>query len=294
MKVLISGSSGLIGTALAASLESDGHEVVRLIRRMSAAGPVFEDASSARSFEGADAAVNLCGFGIMRRWTASVKAEIERSRVESARFFASVFPRLSSPPNVFLCASATGFYGDRGDEVLTEESTAGQGFLSEVASRWEAAANASEVRRVVNLRFGVVLSKSGGALKMARVPFFLGLGAKVGDGSAYVSWISLADTVRAIRFAMDNSSISGPVNVVSPSPVRGAVFSRALGNALRRPVFLSVGNRLIKFVLGEMGGEVILSGARVLPQKLLKAGFNFSDGDLEDFLRLEIGGARHG
>ena len=294
MKVLISGSSGLIGSALAASLEADGHGVVRLKRSRRADGDFFDAAP--RDFEGADAAVNLCGFGIMRRWTASVKREIERSRVESAGFLSSVFSKLASPPKVFLCASATGFYGNRGDETLTEESAPGEGFLADVARRWEDAANraAPQVPRIVNLRFGVVLSKRSAALRVAKVAFSLGLGAKAGDGSAFVSWISLADAVRAMRFVIDNGAVCGPVNIVSPSPVRGGDFSRSVGRALGRPVPFSVGERLVKLVFGEMGKEVIMSGARVVPQKLLKDGFRFEDEDLETFLRLEIGGGRRG
>lgn len=240
--------------------------------------------------------MNLCGFTIMRRWTATVKKEIEQSRVESAGFFADVFSGLSRPPKVFLCASATGFYGSRNGETLTEESPAGNGFLAGVARRWEEAATraASPQTRVANLRFGVVLSKNAPMLRMARVVFSLGLGAKAGDGGAWLSWISLNDTVRAIRFLIDNGGISGSVNIVSPSPVQSGDFSRTVGRALNRPVFFTVPRRIIKLVLGEMGEEIVLGGARAVPQKLINAGFRFEDGDLETFLRSEIGGGRHG
>ena len=294
MKVLISGSSGLIGSALAASLEADGHGVVRL-RRSRRAGGAFFDAAPG-DFEGADAAVNLCGLGIMRRWTAAAKKEIERSRVESAEFFADMFSGLSRPPKVFLCASATGFYGSRGDEPLTEESAAGEGFLADVARRWEDAAGSasSPATRVARLRFGVVLSNRAAMLRAARAVFSLGLGAKAGDGSAWLSWISLADAVRAMRFLIDNGGISGSVNIVSPSPVQSGDFSRTVGSVLKRPVFFTVPKRVIKLVLGEMGEEIILGGAKVAPRKLIKAGFRFEDEDLETFLRSEIGGGRRG
>ena len=299
MKVLISGSNGLIGSALAASLEADGCDVVRINRSDRSEAPFFD--ISPDNFEGADAVVNLCGFGIMRRWTSAAKREIKRSRVESAGFFADMFSALNRPPKLFLCASATGFYGNRGDEELTEKSAAGNGFPSAVALRWEDAANrsASSETRVANLRFGVVFSRNAPMLRMAKTVFSLGLGATAGDGNAWLSWVSLNDTVRAIRFLIENGGISGPVNIVSPSPVKSGDFSRTVGRVLKRPVFFTVPKRIIKLILGEMGEEIILASARVAPQKLLENGFRFEDGNLEIFLRSEllrseIGGGQNG
>ena len=288
MKVLISGSGGLIGSALASSLEADGGDVVRIKRSGSSEAPSFD--ISPDDFEGADAVVNLCGFAIMRRWTSAAKKEIERSRINSAAFFADAFSRLARPPKVFLCASATGFYGGRGDEELTEKSAPGNGFLPSVARRWENEANRcpSSATRVANLRFGVVLSKRAPVLRLAKTVFSLGLGATAGDGNAWLSWISLNDAVRAIRFLIENGGVSGPVNIVSPSPVQSGDFSRTVGGVLKRPVFFTVPKRIIKTVLGEMGEEIILSSARVFPRKLLDNGFRFEDENLETFLRSEF------
>lgn len=285
--MLISGSGGLIGSAFAASLEARGHDVERLERNPRGGSPFFRDAD----FEGADAAVNLCGYGIMRRWNSSVKKEIENSRVESASYLASVFSRLNRPPKVFLCASATGFYGSRADEILNEQSAEGEGFLARVAGRWEAAAKEVPPSvRVVNLRFGIVLSSQGGALKTMKLPFKLGLGAVAGDGSGYMGWISLKDAVRAMEFAMENETVSGAVNIVSPSPSTNREFTRAVARAVGRKVFLSVPAGIIKLVFGEMGGEVITASARAVPGKLADAGFEFEDENLDEFLLSELSG----
>ncbi len=297
MKIFISGSSGFIGSGLVRFFNESGHEVIRVLRKpqriQSPEKQVFYDPYSGvldkRDFEGADAFIHLAGLGIMRRWSPSVKMEIERSRVISTGFLSSVFSRLERPPGVFLCASATGFYGDRGQEVLNEQSGAGEGFLARVAREWEDTANsASPVTRVVNLRFGVVLAKDGGALGMMRIPFMLGLGAKVGDGKDYLSWISRNDAVRAIEFIIGNNGIAGPVNIVSPAPVRNGDFTKCVASALRRPAFVSLNKSVLKLVLGEMGEEVVMSSARVLPDRLIKTGFQFDDSDLKTFLRSEL------
>ncbi len=298
MKVLVSGSGGFIGKSLVSSLKARGHEVLLIVRDSRGArkqeGAVLCDPVrgkfNPRDFEGADAVIHLAGRNIMRRWTDSVKAEIEHSRVAGTEFLASALLGLENPPKVFICASATGFYGNRDDEVLSERSGAGQGFLARVAEKWENAARAAgSATRVVNLRFGIVLARDGAALKMMRIPFLLGLGARIGDGSGYMSWISKRDAVRAMEFILANDSVSGPVNIVSPTPMPNADFTRCLSRALRRPVFLSLSEPLIKFVLGEMGEEVIMSSVRVVPEKLINAGFHFEDGNLETFLRAELG-----
>lgn len=301
MKVLISGSSGFIGSSLAAFLQSRGHEVVRLVRGSrrhapASAASVYCDARSGAfnrlDFEGMDAVIHLAGYGIMRRWTPSAKREIERSRVDGTDFLCAVFSALENPPKTFLCASATGFYGDRGDERLDEESACGEGFLARVAQRWENSAKAASSLgiRVANLRFGAVLAKDGGALGMMRLPFKLCLGGTVGDGSAYLSWISRRDAVRAADFILRNDSVSGPVNVVSPRPARNRDFVRAVARAVNRPAFLPIRESVLRLVFGQAGKEVIMSSARVFPRKLLNAGFRFEHEDLQDFLDSELGG----
>ncbi len=238
-----------------------------------------------------DAVIHLAGHGIMRRWTSSAKKTIEESRVASTEFLSAVFSRVENPPKVFLCASATGFYGNRGDECLGEESGSGDGFLARLAEKWENAANSvsSPGTRVVNLRFGVVLAKDGGALGMILLPFKLGLGGTIADGSGYMSWISRRDAVRAVEFILCNEVVSGPVNIVSPTPVRNRDFVSALARVLGRPAFLPLKEFFIKIIFGQMAGEVILSSARVFPKKLLEAGFRFEHEDIEDFLCLELG-----
>ncbi|WP_462137331.1 TIGR01777 family oxidoreductase [Candidatus Mycalebacterium sp.] len=299
MKVLVSGSGGFIGKSLVSSLKTGGHEVIRIVRdrrrarpqeRAVLCDPVGREFNP-RDFEGADAVIHLAGRNIMRRWTDSAKAEIECSRVAGTEFLASALAGLENPPKVFLCASATGFYGDRDDEILSERSGAGEGFLARVAEKWENAAKAAgSATRVVNLRFGMVLARDGAALKMMRIPFLLGLGTRIGDGSGYMSWISKRDAVRAMEFILANDSVSGPVNIVSPVPMPNADFTRCLARVLGRPVFLSLSARIIKFVFGEMGEEVIMSSVRVVPEKLISAGFRFEDGNLEAFLRAELKG----
>lgn len=296
--MLLSGSSGFIGSNLAFFLERSGHEVFRLVRnseRSHEAASVYYNIGSGAfrksDFEGMDAVIHLAGYGIVRRWTSSAKKAIVRSRVGSTELLCRIFSVLDNPPKVFLCASATGFYGDRGDERLSEESRSGEGFLARLAQRWENAAQAASLSgaRVVNLRFGVVLAKNGGALGMMRLPFRLGLGATAGDGSGYLSWVSLRDAVRAVEFILDNKAVSGPVNIVSPAPVRSGDFVRILAKTVNRPAFLSLNKSVVKLVFGQMGEEVVLSSARVFPQKLIKAGFVFEHSGLENFLRLELG-----
>ncbi len=304
MKILVSGSSGFIGSSLVSYLEAGSHEVSRLVRsakrKPAADGLVFYDADSGvynpRDFEQMDAVIHLAGHGVMRRWTSSAKKAIEQSRVASTEFLASVFSNLDRPPKVFLCASAVGFYGHRGDEILKEESGPGEGFLAQVAVRWEKAANAasSDRTRVASLRFGMVLEKNGGALGMIKIPFKLGLGGTIGDGSDYISWISLYDAMRAVEFILTEKTVSGPVNIVAPVPVRSGDFSSTLARVVKRPAFLPLKKSAVKFVCGQMGEEVIMSSARVFPGRLLKAGFSFSYEKLEDFLYTEFGGRNRG
>jgi uncharacterized protein (TIGR01777 family) len=277
VKVLISGSSGLIGSALVKSLEADGHKVGRLPRTYET--PI--------DFSGVDAVVHLAGESIAGgRWSHAKKKQIEQSRVNGTRQLAEQLARSESKPSVFICASAIGFYGNRGDEKLDEASSPGSGFLTDVCLRWEAAAEPAEDAgiRTVLLRTGIVLSTNGGALKQMLPPFRLGGGGKVGSGRQYMSWISIDDEVRAIRFLIDNPSVSGAANLVSPEPVPNREFTKMLGHVLHRPTILPLPAFAVRLLFGEMGEELLLGSARVLPQRLADAGFQFKHADLKSAL----------
>ena len=296
MRVLISGASGLLGSALRRALQAAGHETVALVRRAPSAGEVEWDPNQLldpAKLTGCDAVVHLAGKNIAGRWTQQFKSEVLHSRVRSTQTLATAVAesyRQTGQPRVFLCASGAGYYGSRGDEVLTEESPAGQGFLAEVCKQWEAAASvASEAGvRVVKLRTGVVLARDGGALKPMLLPFQLGLGGRVGSGQQYWSWISLDDEIGAMLFILQNDSLRGPVNAVGPAPVRNAEFVRALGKALHRPTIIPLPEWVVKTLLGEMGEELLLTSARVMPAKLTAAGYRFSHCDLQEALQAAL------
>jgi uncharacterized protein len=284
--VLISGASGLIGSAMVLALETRGHRVTRLVRR----APVN---SGERQWEplreippemvsGVDAIVHLAGENIAGRWTAEQKCRIRESRVVSTRNLASAMGRAEKPPHTFLCASATGYYGDRGDEILTEESTAGTGFLPGLCREWEAATGgATEAGvRVANLRFGIVLSQHGGALKPMLLPFRSGLGGRLGNGRQWWSWIHIEDTTAAALHVLESREIHGPVNVVSPNPVTNGEFTQALARALGRPAFLRVPGFAAKIAFGELAKEGMLASARVMPKKLVESDFEFRYSEL--------------
>ena len=240
MKVLVSGSTGLIGTALIHQLAAAPHQIVRLVRSSPPLGEaeVDWDGMAAAEIEGLDWVVHLAGENIAaRRWSAAQKARIRDSRVDRTRLLCETLARLARPPRVLVCASAIGYYGDRGDEVLREDSAAGEGFLPEVSRAWEAAAEPARGKgiRVVHLRFGVVLSRDGGALAKMLLPFKLGAGGKMGNGQQYMSWIALDDVVGAICHALETDTLQGPVNVVAPSPVKNADFIRLWNRAM--PLF---------------------------------------------------------
>jgi uncharacterized protein (TIGR01777 family) len=260
VKVAITGSSGLIGTALRESYEGDGHTVVRLPRQV-------EDV------DGVDVVVNLAGAGIgARRWTASYREVILRSRVDTTTSLAAAIARARRPPKALLSASGVSYYGDRGDEVLTESSVGGTGFLPSVVREWESAAVADIP--VCHLRFGLVLSAAGGVLGQL-LPFFrAGLGARFGSGRQFWSWISLVDAVRAIR---QLPGAQGPYNVTAPEPVRNIEFTRALASALGRPAVLRVSGWSLRLALGGVAGDA-LDSMRVLPDRLVEAGFRFEHG----------------
>jgi len=289
MKILISGASGLIGAALVKKLQSAQHTVARLVRCASSSDPdriawqpdkgLIEDAA----FEGFDAVIHLAGENIAaRRWSEKQKTRIENSRVEGTQLLARALSSVRNPPAVFICASAIGIYGNRNDEELDENSLPGEGFLAEVCKKWEAAAATVKDRnvRVVNLRFGVVLAAEGGALPKMITPMKFGLGGKLGSGRQYMSWITLDDLVDAVVHILSDKKISGPVNMVAPTPVTNAEFTKILARRLRRPAFFTVPAFVLRLAAGEMAGPLLLASARVKPAKLTESGFNFRHPDL--------------
>jgi uncharacterized protein len=287
MKVAITGSSGLIGTALTASLQADGHEVVRLVRRPpQAADEIRWDPRAADAgnpvLVGVSACVHLAGAGVGdHRWTAAYKAEIRSSRVLATRALATALAGLPPRPSTFISASAVGWYGDTGGAAVTEDTPAGRAFLSRIVADWEAAASPARDSgiRVVHLRSGLVLGSGGGMLGRLALPARLGVLPRFGDGRQVMSWISLTDEVRAIRFLLDGPGAegrSGPYNLTAPNPVTNAELTSALLAAVRRPDFswLRVPAPALRLGLGEMSSE-LLTSARVLPKRLLEAGFEF-------------------
>jgi hypothetical protein len=301
MRVLLTGSSGLVGSALVAVLTAAGHEVVRLVRPAAfatveaslatwnpATGEI--DLSRAGSL---DAVVHLAGEPIARRWTPEVKKRVRSSRVDGTRLLAEALARLPVPPKVLICASATGFYGDRGDEWLDEQSACGGGFLAEVCQEWEAAASPARERglRVAHLRIGLALTPKGGALAKMLPAFRLGFGGKLGDGGAYWSWITVDDLLSLIQRALTDEAMHGPVNAVTPHPVTNAEFTQTLGRVLRRPAILPVPRFALEAFFGEMGREALLASFRVKPAKLMDAGFKFRFAELEPALRHLLAGA---
>jgi hypothetical protein len=281
MKVVVGGASGLIGTALVAALRADGHDVVRLVRgEPSVADEIRWNPAAAEldlaPLEGTDAIVNLSGENIGQRWTGSRKREILESRVQATDLLARTAAALDPRPSVFVSASAVGAYGDRGDEILTEESELGTGFLADVVRAWEAAADPARDAgvRVVSLRQGIVLAREGGALERMLLPFKLGLGGRVGTGKQWWSWVGIEDLVAAYGAAL-TSDLSGPVNLTAPNPVTNEQLTKALGAALHRPTVLPVPGFAMRALFGEMGEAMLLGGQRVLPARLIDSGFEF-------------------
>jgi uncharacterized protein (TIGR01777 family) len=292
MKVAIAGASGLIGSALVKSLLSDGHQVTKITRPGGSvgAGSILWEPTRGNlesdALEGLDAVVNLAGENIgSSRWTKEKKRRIRDSRVKGTALLASRLKILNNPPHVAVFASAFGYYGDRGEEILTEESGPGKGFLAELCQEWEAAADpldTTAIRRV-HLRTGLVLSSEGGLLDPV-LPFFkLGLGGKLGSGDQWMSWISRDDLVGIIRFAIDNSDISGPINAMAPEPVRNKDFTRAVGKALRRPTPFRVPGFAVRIAMGDLADEIMAS-IRAVPKKLEDAGFVFKHPGLAETL----------
>jgi uncharacterized protein (TIGR01777 family) len=297
MKIVVSGSSGTIGSALIPELSSQGHAVTRLVRSKpekegAAIGwdPIGGTIDTA-GLEGHDGVVHLAGENIAGRWTAAKKAAIRNSRVRGTRLLAEALASLQQPPTVLVCASALGYYGDRGDLVLREDTGSGTGFLAEVCREWEAAAQpaADKGIRVVHLRIGVVLSLKGGALKEMLTPFKLGVGGRMGSGQQYWSWVAVDDVAGAILHALTTETLSGAVNTASPNPVTNREFTKAMGRVLGRPTIFPMPAFAAKLALGEMAEQLLLASQRLDMGKLLASGYQFRYPELEGALRHLLG-----
>lgn len=297
MKIAVTGSSGLVGSALVRFLTTGGHQVTRLVRtRPKPAGtdvhwdPVAGNVDAA-GLEGLDGVVHLAGENIAGRWTAAKKASIRDSRVKGTRLLADALARLSQPPKVLVCASAMGYYGDRGEELLREESAPGSGFLADTCREWEAAAGPAAQKgiRVVHLRIGVVLSPAGGALARMLPPFKLGGGGKIGSGKQYMSWISIDDLVGVIHHALATDSLRGAVNTVAPQPVTNLEFTKTLGRVLGRPTVFPMPTFAARLAFGEMADELLLASTRVDATRLTSSGYAFRYPELEGALRHLLG-----
>jgi len=302
LRFVISGASGLVGRALADSLRDDGHEVIRLVRSAPGqSGSAGESSGEVRwdpehgeldpdQLDGCQIFVNLSGAGIGdRRWSAARRDEIVRSRMQPTALLAGAAARLAPRDGVLVSASAVGWYGDRGDEELTEQSAPGTGFLAALCRQWEAATAPAEQAgvRVVHLRSGVVIANEGGALRKQLPLFRLGLGGRLGNGRQWVSWIAIADEVGAIRHAASSASLQGPVNAVAPAPVTNAQLTRELAAAVHRPAFFNVPSPVLRVALGSgLATELLLASQRVLPARLLATGYEFATPDLKTALAI--------
>jgi uncharacterized protein (TIGR01777 family) len=294
--VAITGASGLIGRALLARLRLNGARVRRLVRTPDPNSPddivwdPMRDVLQPRDLEGVETVVHLAGEPIAQRWTGSRRESIRESRVRGTELLARALVALDRKPKVFLSGSAVGYYGDRGDEAVDEESAPGTDFLAGVAREWEQATSAAKDAgiRVVLLRTGIVLSPRGGALERLLPPFRLGVGGPIGSGRQWMSWIALEDHLRAMEHAIATTGLHGPVNLVAPNPVTNAEFAAVLGRVLGRPALVPVPSFALELLYGEMARATILAGQRVLPKALLRNGFHFSYPTLEEALRFEL------
>jgi uncharacterized protein (TIGR01777 family) len=294
MIIAITGSSGLVGRALIKSLQTESHSVRPVVRRSTSdnANEIRWDPADgvidAAAFDDVDAVIHLAGENLAaHRWTHAVKQEIRDSRVRGTRLLCETLAGLASKPSVLVSASAVGYYGDRGDELLDESSPPGRGFLADVCQEWETATHVARDAdiRVVNLRIGVVLTRKGGALKRLLMPFKLGIGGRLGTGRQYFSWITLDDLVRAIQFALIASALNGPVNAVAPQPVTNREFTKTLGRVLGRPTIFPLPAFAVRLAFGQMADEALLASARVEPNALEAAQFEFAHPQLEPALR---------
>ena len=283
MKVLISGAKGLVGDALGKSLAKDGHEILSLVRRPSNNKSEIEwdpnkGTLDAQLLEGMDVVIHLAGESIASgRWTDEKKQKIFDSRVKGTTLLSEALAQLSAPPATFISASAIGFYGNRGDELLTEQSAPGHDFLADVCIAWEKATSAAEAKgiRTIHTRFGIILDPKGGALSQMLTPFRMGVGGKVGDGKQWISWIALADVTRGLNCLIEKTAIKGPVNFVAPHPVTNAEFTKVLGRAVSRPTIFPMPAFGARLVFGEMADALLLSSTKVQPKVLREHGFEF-------------------
>jgi uncharacterized protein (TIGR01777 family) len=305
MRILVSGSTGFLGTALMDVLESEGHTIARLVRPDTARRDAADGKQTVRwdpvggspkgtalldrpdfdldAAEGADALIHLAGASIADgRWSAARKKLLRSSRIEATRHLMEALSGLKQPPRVIVASSAAGYYGDRGDEILTETSAPGSDFLSELCREWEVeSSRLSELgARVVVLRFGIILAEHGGALPRMALPFKLGAGGRLGSGRQWMSWLTLAEAVGIVRFALTNSNLSGPTNAVSPNPVQNAEFTLALAKTLDRPSLFPAPAVALRLVLGEMADALLLSSQRMKPSKLEQIGYRFAQPEL--------------
>lgn len=298
MRVLVSGTSGLVGQEVTTFLKSQGHEVVPLLRKGKSEKKekgiywnpkkgVFKK----KDFEGFDAVIHLAGKNIAHLWTKKHKRAIFTSRCRDSWLLSQILLRVNSPPQVLICASAAGFYGDRGNDVLTEDSPKGKGFLADVCEKWEEATKGIEKRKTrgIHTRFGIILSSKGGMLGRILPLFRMGLGAVVGSGKQYVSWISLDDVVYGIYHAVITKDLEGPVNFTAPSPETNRSFSKKIAHFLHRPLFLRIPASFLKLTLGQMAEEMLLPSVRAVPDKLKGSGYEFVHPTLEDSLQWELG-----
>jgi uncharacterized protein (TIGR01777 family) len=297
MNILVTGSTGLVGSAVVSFLTTGGHRVLRLVRG-SVRGPEevgwdpHTGTIDSAKLEGLDGVVHLAGENIATgRWNGAKKARIRDSRVNGTRLLSETLAKLERKPRVLVSASAIGFYGDRGDEVLTENSAPGSGFLSEVCRQWEAATQPAKDAgiRVVHLRIGVVLTPRGGALAKMLTPFKLCAGGIVGNGKQFWSWIALDDVVGAVHHTLTQEELSGPVNAVAPDALTNRDFTKILGKVLRRPTIAPLPAFVVKLLLGEMGQELLLASTRVVPLRLQQTGYQFRCPTLEVALRHMLG-----
>ena len=296
--IVVSGASGVLGSALRRSLAARNLPVLQLVRRLAGEGQLTWNPTAASPFvdvtpiEGTLAAIHFSGASIAgHRWTPAYKRELAASRVDSTRALATALAGLRRPPRTLMVASAVGFYGNRGEEILDEWSAPGTGFLPELSQLWEDAAQPAVEAgiRVVHLRFGVILNRGPGAVGQMLPVFRMGLGGKLGNSRQWMSWVSIDDAIAAILFALETPALTGPVNITAPNPVTNAEFTRALAHQLRRPAILPVPAVALRLMFGQMADEALLSSARVMPSKLVKSGFQFSHPRVEKALAAILG-----
>jgi uncharacterized protein len=304
MRILVSGSTGFLGTAIVNSLEKQNHEVTRIVRPGTVRNSAGADRAQAVNWdpvagqfdaaaaEAADALIHLAGASIADgRWSESRKKILHTSRIDATRHLIGALGKLQRPPRIIVAASAVGYYGNRGDEILTEESAPGKDFLAETCRDWEAetARGAEFGARVVSLRFGIILAAHGGALEKMALPFKLGAGGRLGDGRQWMSWLTLAEVVNIVQFALANSQLAGAVNAITPNPVRNSEFTAALAKTLHRPALFPAPAFALRLALGEMADGLLLASQRVIPSRLSNSGYRFQQEDLAEALADVLG-----